>query len=75
MIRQGPYTKEEADIARQSAKEGQEAKGFCPMIRGACRLDCVCWVHPFITGTASTHYVQGGYCGNGMFEERPQLSL
>jgi len=50
---------------------------FCPLIFTTCRKDCVCYI-PATYGktrinTKDIYKVYQGGCGNGMFEERPQL--
>ena len=35
-------TREEAEKAK--AQLGKKSLGFCPIIRGECRIDCICYV-------------------------------
>ncbi len=59
-----------------SIDEAENApSSFCPLAREICRNDCVCYVEPHIESWGDQWYVQEGYCGNGMFEERPTLQI
>ncbi len=47
---------------------------YCPLVRGACRRDCVCFSPPYIAkyvGSLATEYtVHEGSCINEMFSGR-----
>ena len=77
----GFTTRELAQIA-VDAKNRKEPTQFCPLINGACRKDCICWVS-YIQSNASgvsyniksvdTWYARDGYCNNAMFNETVYL--
>jgi len=75
VLRGKPMNKQAAE-KEAAEKNLTDPKEFCPLINQICRKDCVCWIkfraHPLCTSSES-YAVRGGYCGNGMFQDRPEL--
>ncbi len=66
----------------QKAQEEKETlsavdpEWFCPLISTICNKNCFCFVSPTVrntSGESSGHYLQNAHCGNGMFQDRPEL--
>lgn len=60
----------------QSRKAALAATRRCPLIGlNMCMKECVCYVPPQIVKCNSKYHVFDGYCGNGMFQDRPELNI
>lgn len=60
----------------QSRKAALAATGRCPLIGlSMCMKECVCYVPPYISKCDNKFHVFDGYCGNGMFQDRPELQM
>lgn len=57
--------KEKAEVEMKKRIENAAMK-FCPIIRGMCRRDCVCYLEPSTSyvnvNDPNSGYVGGGYC-------------
>ena len=61
--------KEESERARK-IQDNIESEDFCPLTKGICRKDCVCYQKAYVsnpTGSENDYSVNRGYCGNSMF--------
>ena len=68
-------TREEAE-AEQHRRAGLPAKGRCPLIEmQQCMKECVCYCGPYVQERNGKFRVGSGYCGNGMFQDRPELTM
>lgn len=68
-------TREEAETERNK-RLTLPAQGRCPLFGlGQCMKQCVCYVLPYIQECNGKFRVGDGYCGNGMFQDRPELQM
>lgn len=60
----------------QKRKAALPATGRCPLCDlGPCMKECVCYCPPYIHNCDDKFHVYDGYCGNGMFQDRPELQV
>lgn len=67
--------KEEAEqkLAELQAKRANrlERDVFCPLINDLCRIDCVCFIAPYVytDHEQKYYYLCEGFCDNAMFSK------
>ena len=56
----------EVELEKRNKNHGTDYS--CPVSHdGICRTSCVCWQKFYIS---EKRYIRGGFCANGMFQER-----
>ena len=53
-------TKGEAEEAK--SQRAKKPLGFCPIIRGKCRTDCICYIERPPHGDCDAWYLYPNYC-------------